>query len=117
LTSTRLWIASIQRKEESNGSFAGSDWKTRPTKPPVRPTLLNSTNIFGLDGYFSLLIAQKVSYRKTYQASAGDLQVWNTIRAQYQAQALQGLTTEQAFAAIRSPAWRWHPDFYRKTWV
>jgi hypothetical protein len=43
-------------------------------------TRFGKASQFGANGYFALLIGQKVEYRQHYQPSADELRIWNTER-------------------------------------
>jgi tryptophan halogenase len=78
----------------------------------ARNTLLQPLDIFGMEGYLTLLVGQKVPYRRTSTPSASEWQIWNSIRAQHKALAEKGLTVPEAFAAIAAPTWRWKPGYF-----
>jgi tryptophan halogenase len=78
----------------------------------ARNTLLKPLDIFGMEGYLTMLVGQKVPYRRTSTPSASEWQIWNGIRAQHKAMAQTALTIPEAFAAIFAPAWVWNPAFF-----
>lgn len=78
----------------------------------ARNTLLRPLDIFGMEGYLTMLVGQKVPYRKTGSPVAAEWQVWNGIRAEHKALAEKALTIPEAFRAIQAPQWQWNPNFF-----
>lgn len=79
----------------------------------ARNTLLRPLDLFGMEGYLTLLVGQKVPYRKSSTASTTEWSIWNRIRAEHKALAEKALTVREALAAIAKPAWTWKPGFFR----
>jgi tryptophan halogenase len=69
--------------------------------------MLSRDNPFGANGYFALLIGQKVEYRQHYQPSADELRIWNAERQKYRNMAMRGMTVRETLEKIRSPNWAW----------
>ena len=61
-------------------------------------------DMFGMEGYLTLLVGQKVPYHRTASPGENEWQIWNGIRAQHKALAQSALTIPEAFAAISA---RW----------
>jgi tryptophan 7-halogenase len=78
----------------------------------ARNTLLHGTDIFGMEGYLALLLGQQVPYRRTHRPGPDELRIWEAVRNEHRTKAQGGLDTVEALAAIRSPAWRWNPNYY-----
>jgi len=79
----------------------------------ARNILLESDDLFGLEGHFTLLVGQKVPYRRVYTPSEEEQRIWQSIRAENHARAVDGLTIPEALAAIHSPSWTWYPGYYK----
>jgi tryptophan halogenase len=79
----------------------------------ARYMLLRSTDMFGMEGYLTMLVGQKIPYRKTSTPSTDEWRIWNLIRNEHKTLAQQGLTVREAFAAIGNPNWGWNPGFFR----
>ena len=75
-------------------------------------TLLNRLSQFGLEGYWSLLIGQKVPYKPAYVPSAGERQTWREIQEAFKTKALTGVGVKEALTLVRSPAFQWPPTLY-----
>jgi tryptophan halogenase len=78
----------------------------------ARNTLLQPLDIFGMEGYLTLLVGQKVPYRRTSKPSEAEWQIWNGIRAQHKVLAQTALTIPKAFKAISAPGWAWNSGFF-----
>lgn len=78
----------------------------------ARNTVLKPLDIFGMEGYLCMLVGQKVPYRRRPTPTADEWRIWNQIRGQHRTLAQQGLTVQEAFAAIYGPAWVWFPGFF-----
>jgi tryptophan halogenase len=77
-----------------------------------RPTLLDSLSQFGLEGYWSLLIGQKVPVERPYVISDSERTVWRQIQQAFKAKAEAGVSIPEVLALIRSPGFRWPPSLY-----
>ncbi len=80
----------------------------------ARNTLLKYTDMFGMEGYMTMLVGQKIPYRKTTTPSAAEWQTWNAIRAEHKSLAEAAMTVREALTAISQPAWQWFPGFFRE---
>jgi tryptophan halogenase len=83
----------------------------------ARTTLLHGNDIFGMEGYLTLLVGQKVPYRREHKPTPQEVRIWNGIRAENRMKALTGLTVRQALDAIALPSWKWVPGFFRKEYT
>jgi tryptophan halogenase len=64
--------------------------------------VVNYDNPFGLEGYWSLLVGQKVPYRRTYTPTPQERAKWETIRSTFKAAAQGGYTVKELLETIRS---------------
>ena len=78
-----------------------------------RNTLIEEYDQFKLEGYFTLLVGQKVPYCDSHPPSEEECRAWRSGQQSLRDRAQSALTVKQALAAVASPAWRWHPGFYR----
>jgi tryptophan halogenase len=76
-------------------------------------TLVHPHDFFGLDGYWTLLVGQKVPHQCAYQPGPEEVSRWNEVRRTIQAKAAAGLTVDEALAVVRSQRWSWNREFYR----
>jgi tryptophan halogenase len=70
------------------------------------------TSIFGLDGFYTLLLGQKVPHAATQPLSGPDRVAWQRHRRNVAKVADAGLTMEESLRLIMSPEWTWTPGFY-----
>ena len=74
--------------------------------------LTPETSIFQLEGFYALLLGQKVPHRRVRPLSAAEKQTLETLRATHAAQARGGFGVAESLALIRGPHWTWTPGFY-----
>jgi tryptophan halogenase len=75
-------------------------------------TLLNRLSQFGLEGYWSLLIGQKVPFNSAYVPSSQERQIWQQIQEAFKNKALAGIGVKEALTLVRSPDFNWPPNLY-----
>jgi tryptophan halogenase len=75
-------------------------------------TLLNRLSQFGLEGYWTLLLGQKVPYKDPYVPGPEERQAWRRIQETFKAKALTGVGVKEALTLVRSPAFQWPPTLY-----
>jgi tryptophan 7-halogenase len=74
---------------------------------------LNQLDQFTIDGWLSLLVGMSVPHRSSFRPSEAECTEWRRINEHFKMQAQSAMTVKQALEAIRSPRWRWSPDFYK----
>lgn len=77
-----------------------------------RHTLLDVDDPYGMEGYLSLLVGQKVPYRRTYRPPPAEQGTLQQIRAALDRMAASAFTVPQALSLIRSPAWKWPANLF-----
>jgi tryptophan halogenase len=75
-------------------------------------TLLNRLSQFGLEGYWALLVGQKVPYQTAHVPSDQERQTWRRIQEAFKAKAANGVGVKEALTLVRSPAFHWPPTLY-----
>lgn len=70
-------------------------------------SLLSPSNSFKMDGYIALLTGQEVPYAKVHHATAAEQEHMRRRRAELAAEAQQGMSPEEAMAALRRPGLKW----------
>jgi len=76
--------------------------------------LLNpTTSLFHLEGFYALLIGQKVPHHRLPALNGQQTQILARHRASCAAAAAAGLDLRQALEWMRHPAWRWPREIYR----
>lgn len=65
---------------------------------------LGRNNPFGLDGYFAILIGQKVPHERPFQPGPEESRLWEQKRARHRQLAKQGMTMPEVATALADPA-------------
>ena len=68
-------------------------------------------SIFRLDGFYTLLLGQKVAHQAP-PLSGPDQIIWQRHRKAMAAQAARGLSMEESLRIMQDPRWQWTPGFY-----
>jgi tryptophan halogenase len=75
-------------------------------------TLLGPLSQFGLEGYWTLLLGQKVPYQNLYVPSPQERATWRQIQQAFKAKAETGVGVKEALTLVRSPEFQWPPNLY-----
>jgi tryptophan halogenase len=75
-------------------------------------TLLGRLSQFGLEGYWALLLGQKVPYEPLYVPSEQEREKWRRIQQAFKAKAEAGVSVKEALTLVRSPQFQWPPTLY-----
>jgi tryptophan halogenase len=69
--------------------------------------LLGPNNPYGLEGYYAMLVGQKVPHQKSFVASDQERRVFERYRKDFLLAARAGFDVRQTLEFIRRPAWKW----------
>ncbi len=72
--------------------------------------LNNTGSQFGIEGFLTLLVGQQYPYRNRHRATTAEWELLNARRAQFKAQAKQGLDVKEALEYVSHPQWRWFAE-------
>ena len=75
--------------------------------------LTPETSIFHLEGFYALLLGQKVPHRCVRPLTAEEEKFLTTERNTHLHHARHGFGVAESLALIRSPQWSWTPGFYQ----
>ena len=100
-----MWAPAPQPKLLPNTSVS-------PRKGSGDTSLLLPTDAFGAEGYLSMLVGQRVPYRRTHQPTATELENWAKIRRHVATQAAAGVSAAEVLAHVRAPTWVWSATFF-----
>jgi tryptophan halogenase len=75
-------------------------------------TLLDRLSQFGLEGYWSLLLGQKVPMRRPYAPDEQERATWRQVQQTFKAKAAAGVGVKEALSLVRSPQFHWPPTLY-----
>ena len=70
-------------------------------------------SIFQLEGFYTLLLGQKVPHRRQHDATPAERQAWAAHCARFADLAARGLSIRESLDVVRSPYWSWTPGFYQ----
>ncbi len=68
---------------------------------------IHSSNTFGMEGYMTLLIGQRVPHAKPYTPTNPEKNAWARYQQTWNETARNAYTAKEALAVFRSPAMRW----------
>ena len=77
-----------------------------------RLTLEDPVCRFRLDGYYTLLVGQKVPHRQLGGIGERERKVWNKLRSATSHFAARGVSVRDALALVGAPGWRWQPEHF-----
>ena len=75
--------------------------------------LISGRDVFGFEGWLTMMVGQKVPYRRAFQPDGHERQVWRAVQEANRSQAAAGHTVRDTLQIIRSPQWRARPNFFR----
>jgi tryptophan halogenase len=75
--------------------------------PLWQPTLMDAYDPFGVGGYSTLLLGQKIPFRQASQVSDTERAAWADLRRRWLESARRAMTVKEALAVVRSPKWKW----------
>jgi tryptophan 7-halogenase len=109
---TPFWRACREECDLAEAAEAVEYYRENGPGPYHRQTLLNPLSQFGLEGFWTLLIGQKVPYQRPYIPSPKERETWRQIQQAFKAKALTGVGVKEALALVRSPQFHWPPTLY-----
>ncbi len=68
--------------------------------------------MFGMEGYLSLLVGQKVPYRAPYSPTAEEKRLWESVRARNRATAQNAVGVREALEVAARPDIKWDPKLF-----
>lgn len=68
---------------------------------------LRESNLFGLDGYYALLVGMNVPYTRTYKPTAEEIRRWQAYKQRFAREAENAASIRQAIDIMRKPDWVW----------
>src|SRR5688572_14523022 len=80
-----------------------------PSNAFATDLLTPEKSIFQLEGFFALLLGQKVPHRRVHPLTSEEQKILASVRAANTAEARAGFDVTESLALIRGPYWRWTP--------
>lgn len=75
----------------------------------MRNTMRAGTQ-FGLDGFLTILVGNRVPYQRKYAAPAAEREIWRKHCNDNRELVKNGLDVKEALQFVRHPNWRWHAE-------
>ncbi len=75
--------------------------------------LTPETSIFHLEGFYALLLGQKVPHRRVRPPTAAEQAIVDNVRDTHLHHARHGFGVVESLALLRGPHWTWTPGFYQ----
>ncbi len=73
-----------------------------------------SASLFQIDGFYTLLLGQRVPHERLYTPPPLDSAKFDAYRVRNAVAGKNGLTVAESLAFIRHPGWKWTPGFFGK---
>ena len=70
--------------------------------------LLSQNNGYGIEGYYAMLLGQKVPHQKPHKPHPRELGIWRARCGEFADAARAGFTVREALDLIRRPDWEWN---------
>jgi tryptophan halogenase len=77
-----------------------------------RNAVLHPQDMFGMEGYLSLLMGQDVPHQRPYQPGADEKRLWNEARRGYRERAAAGMSVAESLDVVTRPTWQWYPGYF-----
>jgi tryptophan halogenase len=74
--------------------------------------LIGGRDAFGFEGYLSMMVGQRVPYRRVFQITDAERQTFAAILQHNRSQAASGLSMKQSLDIVHSPQFKVRPGFY-----
>ncbi|MEO5915239.1 MAG: tryptophan 7-halogenase [Luteolibacter sp.] len=69
-----------------------------------------SQSDFGIEGYFTMLVGNKVPYKNHHKATPAERAIWEAHLMELKQQAKAGISVKDALAYVRHPGWTWFAE-------
>jgi tryptophan halogenase len=104
---TPFWKA-VRSDVALHGAQDIVDWY-QESGPSLLPgaTLVHASNSFRIDGFFALLVGQRVPYQRKYQPTSAEEKFWLQFRQHLVEDARRGMSSEEVIKVLRTPSLNW----------
>jgi tryptophan halogenase len=104
---TEFWRACRSDVKLHGAQFIVDFYKENGPSVVAGAQLLHQSNSFGMDGYLTMLVGQKVPHQKPYVPSPAETRVWQGKCAAWMAEARKAFDVKQCLQAVRNgvPTW------------
>ncbi len=109
---TEFWRAARRGVELAGAEAVCDFYKENGPSVVWEQSLIDPVDPFGLEGYLTLLVGQRVPHDGRYVPTMHEQASMQRLRAQFCNEARRGYSVEEALGMIRHPEWRWHAGFF-----
>jgi tryptophan halogenase len=110
---TEFWRAAREKTDLAGAEQVCEFYEENGPSAVWTNTLIDTIDQFGMEGYLTMFVGQRVPYANKYTPPPRDAEQVNRMREQFRQQAMVGYSVEQALALVRHPGWSWTPGFFR----
>jgi tryptophan halogenase len=110
---TPFWDACVKDTDTAGAQEFTEYYAENGPSSIWRDHLIGGRDVFGFEGYLTMMVGQKVPYRKLHSPAAGEWQAWREIQQANRQLAQNGIGVSESVEIIRSPRWSYRRDFYR----
>ncbi|HEY2586261.1 MAG TPA: FAD-dependent oxidoreductase [Tepidisphaeraceae bacterium] len=110
---TPFWRECVQKSDLAGAEPVVEYYQHSGPTPLPCLAMLDQYDLFGAEGYLSMLVGQGVPYRHASEPTAAELQAVADIRRAVGQHAEAGVTSEEALQWIRRPDWVWLPQYFK----
>lgn len=75
-------------------------------------TLASPHDLFGLDGYYTMLYGMQVPFERTFTPPPREAKLFDDLQRGHRKLAENGVSSEEALALVRSSNWQWPPETF-----
>ena len=104
---TPVWQACIHDTDLQGAASLVEFYQENGPTAIHEATMLRPASIFGVEGYLTMLVGQKVPYRTQYQPTPAQWERWQRHRADSITVGRNGVPVAEALERIRRPDWKW----------
>jgi tryptophan halogenase len=78
-----------------------------------REDLIGGHDVFGFEGYLSLMVGMNVPFKRRYRPSEQEMATWRRIQGVNREKGMQGVGVKETLDLVRGPNWRFKEGFYK----
>lgn len=78
----------------------------------ARDAVLNPGDIFGMEGYLTLLVGMGVAHHATFDPPESEQAIWRQVQREHQARAAAGFSIKELNEVVQHPRWEWYPGYF-----
>ena len=107
LIDTPFWRHCVEKTDLGNARELVEFYKENGPSTSCRDYLIDSTNSFGLEGYFAMLVGQDVPYTNRMELPSKEIAFWKKHTSFLLEKARGGIGVLDSLHEVRKPSWKW----------